>query len=84
MKTVNVHQAKTHLSALLVEVGKGEEIVIARNGTAVARLVAVDQNSSRIPGRFEGRIKIGDSCFDPLSEDELAGFENGHPNDPLR
>ncbi|MFT4692121.1 MAG: type II toxin-antitoxin system Phd/YefM family antitoxin [Verrucomicrobiia bacterium] len=84
MKTVNVHQAKTHLSALLVEVGKGEEIVIARNGTAVARLVAVDQDSSRIPGRFAGRIKIGESCFDPLSEDELGEFENGQPGDPLR
>ena len=39
MSTVNVHQAKTHLSRLLVRVEAGEEIVIARNGKPVARLV---------------------------------------------
>lgn len=84
MKTVNVHQAKTHLSALLVEVGEGEEIVIARNGTPVARLVAVEGPGARTPGRFAGRMQIEDDCFDPLSEEELGEIEQGPTTDPLR
>ena len=42
MKTVNVHEAKTTLSALLAAVEAGEEVVIARNGTPVAKLVRVE------------------------------------------
>ena len=42
MKTVNVHEAKTTLSALLVAVEAGEEVVIARNGTPVAKLTRVE------------------------------------------
>lgn len=71
MKTVNVHQAKTRLSALLVEVEGGEEIVIVRNGSAVARLTPIEPDTPRKPGRFAGRIGIDESCFDPLSNEEL-------------
>jgi prevent-host-death family protein len=51
MKTVNVHEAKTQLSRLLQEVEGGDEIVIARNGTPVARLVPhVQESKPREPG----------------------------------
>jgi len=58
MATVNVHEAKTHLSRLLERVEAGEEIVVARNGRPVARLVPVGR-SARRPGAMKGRIRIG-------------------------
>ena len=54
MQTVNVHEAKTHLSRLLERVEAGEEIVLARNGKAVARLVPVGRQARR-PGRIRIR-----------------------------
>ena len=55
MSVVNVHYAKTHLSRLLAQVETGAEVVIARNGEPVARLVAhkVAANGDRIPGKGE-------------------------------
>jgi prevent-host-death family protein len=50
MKTVNVHEAKTTLSQLLADVEHGEDVVIARNGVPVARLIAVRPAISREPG----------------------------------
>ena len=50
MTTVNVHEAKTNLSRLLVRVEAGEEVVIARNGKPVARLVSCKPRGSRKPG----------------------------------
>jgi prevent-host-death family protein len=59
VKQVNVHEAKTQLSRLLQAVEDGEEVVIARNGTPVARLVPhVDERKPREPGWAEGRIEI--------------------------
>jgi prevent-host-death family protein len=59
VKQVNVHEAKTQLSRLLQEVEDGEEIVIARNGTPVAKLVPhVEQPKPREPGWAKGRIEI--------------------------
>lgn len=71
-KMVNVHEAKTQLSRLLERVEGGEEIIIARAGKPVARLVALAQESGRTPGRLKGQIKIPDSFWDPMSDDELA------------
>ena len=73
--TVNVHEAKTHLSRLLARVEAGEEIVIARNGKPAARLVACTPRGKRRPGTLKGKIEIDDSFFDPLPEEELAAWE---------
>jgi prevent-host-death family protein len=75
MATVNVHDAKTHLSALLQRVEAGEEIVIARSGQPVAKLVPVQKSQPRVPGRWKGKIVIHDSFFEPLSEEELKEWE---------
>ena len=76
MSTVNVHEAKTHLSRLLVRVEAGEEIVIARSGKPVACLVAY--HSSRPVRRFgslRGHLTVDDSFFDSLPESELDAWE---------
>jgi prevent-host-death family protein len=65
MDMVNVHQAKTHLSRLLARVSRGEEIVIAKDGKAVAKLTAVSPRE-RKPGRLKGRIRIGKDFDAPL------------------
>ncbi len=75
MATVNVHEAKTQLSRLLAQVEAGEEVVIARNGKPVARLVPCEQRGRRRFGSLRGRIKLDESFFDPLPEEELAAWE---------
>jgi prevent-host-death family protein len=73
MTQVNVHEAKTHLSQLLTRAEKGEEIVIARAGRPVARLVAV-----RPPKREFHFLDLGelpDDFFEPMTEEELAEWE---------
>ena len=75
MTTVNVHEAKTNLSRLLARVEAGEEIVIARNGYPVARLVKYQRTGRRQFGVWAGRITVDDSFFDPLPEEELTAWE---------
>ncbi len=78
-ETVNVHAAKTQLSALLVKVERGEEVIIARSGRPVARLVPI-RAKERVPGRFKGLVEIPDEAFfDPLQENELALWERRIP-----
>ena len=74
MSVVNVHEAKTHLSRLLERVSAGEEIVIAKAGRPVARLVPYDESlEPRTLGGWEGRVWIADD-FDELPPDILAAF----------
>lgn len=75
MPVVNVHEAKTHLSRLLVQAENGEEVVIARNGKPVARLSPVRKRGKREPDAFKGKIVIPESFFDPLPEEELRAWE---------
>ena len=75
MYVVNVHQPKTELSRLLARMEAGEDVVIARRGEPVARLVACKAKIERRPDVLKGMIKIPDSFFDPLPEDELTAWE---------
>ena len=75
MLTVNVHQAKTQLSRLLAQVEAGEEVVIARRGEPVARLVRCKPRGKRRFGSMKGKIFVDDSILDPLPDDELAAWE---------
>jgi prevent-host-death family protein len=70
-KSVNVHDAKTHLSRLLERVEAGEEITLARAGRPVARLVPYRQlREPRKPGLLKGKIWISDDFDAPLPEFE--------------
>lgn len=73
---VNVHEAKTHLSRLLERVSRGEEIVIAKAGRPVARLVAAEgRPARRMPGSALGLVVTRDDFDDPLPEEVLEDFE---------
>lgn len=76
MKPVNVHEAKTHLSRLLARVEAGEEIVIARGGRPVARLVPVTQSPApRTLGMDRERVQIAEDFDAPLPDTLLSTFE---------
>ncbi|MEQ3550812.1 type II toxin-antitoxin system prevent-host-death family antitoxin [Pseudonocardia nematodicida] len=70
---VNVQEAKTRLSQLLAAAERGEEVVIARDGHPVARLVPTGEPAPRRVGFVAGSVP--DSFFDPLPDDELARWE---------
>jgi prevent-host-death family protein len=72
--TVNVHEAKTHFSKLLERVALGEEVVIAKAGEPVAKLVPIAPRRARTPGGGEG-VVMHDDFFDPLPDDYLQHFE---------
>jgi prevent-host-death family protein len=75
-RTVNVHEAKTHLSRLLDRVSQGEEIIVAKAGKPVARLVSVEERvQRREPGSASGRIVVSEDFDAPLSEEVLESFE---------
>jgi prevent-host-death family protein len=67
---INVYEAKTQLSQLLTRAEAGEEIVIARNGRPVARLVPIAAHPKRTPGRFKGQFVIADDFDDFTEQDE--------------
>jgi prevent-host-death family protein len=73
--SVNIHDAKTHLSKLLARVMAGEEIVIAKAGKPVARLVPERPPLSvkRVPGIDKGKLWIADN-FNTMSKSELADW----------
>jgi prevent-host-death family protein len=76
MKSVNVHEAKTHFSKLLARVEKGQEVLISRAGKPVARLVP-HEVSRPIPvfGSDRGKVVVPDDFDAPLPDDVLASFE---------
>ncbi|MFP5343157.1 MAG: type II toxin-antitoxin system Phd/YefM family antitoxin [Candidatus Limnocylindria bacterium] len=69
-RTVNIHEAKTHLSRLLALVEAGEEITIARAGKPIAKLTTVIEPSrpNRVPGMDKGKVIIHDDFDDPIPE----------------
>ena len=78
METVNIHEAKTHLSRLVERAEHGEEIIIARSGRAVARLVPLEGlEKPRVFGRMRGKIRIADDFDAPLPDEIVDQFENG-------
>ena len=75
MLVVNVHEAKTQLSRLLARVEAGEDVVIARRGEPVARLVGCNPRNKRQADSLKGKVVIPESFFDPLPEEELTAWE---------
>ena len=78
MKQVNIYEAKTHLSKLVDEAAKGEDVVIARAGRPAARLTRVAKEAGRRSlGLLDGQFQIPDDFNEPLPEELLRAFEGG-------
>jgi len=76
MSTVNIHQAKTQFSRLVDRAAGGEEIIIAKSGKPVARLVpCTPKGAVRRPGTMRGKIRIKKNFDEPLPKQLLASFE---------
>ena len=76
MHQVNIHQAKTQFSRLVERVAGGEEIIIAKSGKPIARLVPyVPKRAVRRPGAMRGKIRIKKNFDAPLPKELLAAFE---------
>jgi prevent-host-death family protein len=77
MISVNVHEAKTHLSRLLKRVAAGEEIIISKAGKPMAKLSPLSKpQTDRVPGLDKGVIQIPDDFDAPLPEELLVRFES--------
>jgi len=75
MRQVNIHEAKTHLSKLIAE---GEEVIIARYGEPVARLVPLRSPAAkRMPGSARGKFSVPPEFFEPLPDEIINAFEPG-------
>ena len=79
MKSINIHEAKTHLSRLVERVQAGEEIVIAKAGHPVARLVPMERGGKPVKiGGLKSRVPVPDD-FNTLFEAEIVALFAGAP-----
>ncbi len=69
-----MHEAKTTLSQLVEQVENGEEVILARAGTPVARIVRLARAEPRALGGWRGRVRMSDDFDAPLPDDELAAW----------
>ncbi len=71
----NLYEAKTRLSNLIDRAAKGEEILIAKSGVPLAKLVPLPKpKAKRKPGGWEGKIRISDDFDAPLPDDIQSAF----------
>jgi len=78
MHTVNIHEAKTHLSRLLERVAAGEEVIIAKAGKPMARLAPLEKpaQKKRAPGALKGKIWMSENFDEPMSAGELSSWHD--------
>ena len=79
MQTVNIHEAKTHLSRLVERASKGESFIIAKAGKPMVRVVPIEPETPHTPQRLgfmKGKMSIPDD-FDTMYADEIARMFNG-------
>jgi prevent-host-death family protein len=75
-RTINIHEAKTHLSRIVEEVAAGEVVIIAKAGKPVARLVPLESAvAPKRLGLLKGTIRVPSDFNAPLPDDVLAAFE---------
>ena len=79
METINIHQAKTNLSRLLLRVELGEEIIISNRGVPIAKLVPFRSSLNRrnCLGQDQERFIVPEDFNAPLPEEILTAFEGG-------
>lgn len=76
MTTLNIHAAKTHLSRLIEDIAEGEEVIIAKAGKPVARLVPIGKAPGRRKlGILKGRLRVPADFDAPLPDEVIAAFE---------
>lgn len=84
MKTYNIHQAKTHLSRLVEAAAAGEEIVIAKAGKPMAKLVAVSAHAGpRVLGALAGEVRESADCWAPDPELEALFYDTASDADEV-
>jgi prevent-host-death family protein len=74
VKVVNMHEAKTTLSQLVEQAENGEEVIIARAGEPVARIVALHSSGRRKLGQWKGKVRMSDDFDAPLPDAELSAW----------
>jgi prevent-host-death family protein len=80
MSAINLYEAKTNLSSLVDRAAAGEEIVIAKGGRPLARLVPLHQRTAPRPlGLLAGQVRVGADFDDPLPDDVMRAFEGFDP-----
>jgi prevent-host-death family protein len=82
MRTVNIHEAKTHLSRLIEEAAKGEPFVIAKAGKPMVKVVPLDEPPKKPVQRLgfmKGRISVPDD-FDQMGQEEIIRMFEGEPD----
>jgi prevent-host-death family protein len=72
MKLVNMHEAKTTLSQLVEAVEQGEEVILAKAGRPIARLVAIRTKQKRKLGQWKGKVRMSDDFDAPLPDFDQA------------
>lgn len=75
MKTVNIYHAKTQLSKLISAALEGTDVVIARNGQPLVRLVPFQERKERRLGTLKGKVRMAKDFDAPLPSDLLKAFE---------
>jgi prevent-host-death family protein len=84
MKTVNIHEAKTHLSRLLEGVGQGESFIIAKAGKPVAKVVPFSEKPPQRIGFMEGQFTVPDDIDTPFKKEIEEMFYGGELPDTVR
>jgi len=81
---IGIHEAKTKLSKLIPAVLSGEEVIIAKSGTPLVKLVPVqDQGNKRPLGMYADKIKFTEDILAPLPDDIIEDFWGGEGDDAL-
>jgi antitoxin (DNA-binding transcriptional repressor) of toxin-antitoxin stability system len=75
MSTYTIYNAKTHLSGLIEQACRGEEVIIARGKKPLVKLVPLAEGGQRRFGSMRGRARIDEAFFEPLPEEELRAWE---------
>lgn len=81
MKTVNIHEAKTHLSKLIDAALAGEPFIIAKAGKPLVKVTVIAEQEPRRIGFLKGQIDVPDD-FDDMAADRIAGLFAGSPDAP--
>ena len=71
---MNIQEAKTNLSRLIVDAQNGKEVIIANRGKPVVKLVAIEQPKKRQMGFLSHLPPVPDSFFEPISDEELDSW----------